>query len=258
VSDALTIQLNVLWALVLREMKTRFGRRRLGYLWALVGPFAMIAVLMALFSFIGRLAPAGMDFPVFLITGIVPWFLFNTTTQQAMNAIDGNRRLLVHARVKPLDLIVARGLLETATYLVVFVLLLALAGALGYQFLPDRLLPVLATLLGVALLGTGLGAAVAPLQLVFPGISNLMPATKRPLYFISGVFFSVEVVPEPWRGWLLINPLLHANEIMRAGFFASYDGRHADPAYLLAWIAGLVFAGLLVQRAARQWILVTA
>jgi capsular polysaccharide transport system permease protein len=86
----------------------------------------------------------------------------------------------------------------------------------------------------------------------------LVPILTRPLYFVSGVFFSIEVVPEPYRSWLLLNPLLHANELMRAGFFATCEARYADPGYLIAWIGGCLCLGLLMQRALRRWLRVTA
>lgn len=257
-SRSLTIQSRVVWALLLREIKTRFGRHRLGYLWAVLGPCAQVVVMMIVFEVLGRLAPPGLDFPVFLITGIVPWHLFNSTVTRSLSAIDSNRALLVYPRVKPLDLVIARSILEVATYVVVLGLLLALAGALGMQAWPDRPLVIIATMLAVSLLGAGIGAAVAAAQAVAPTTQRLVPLTQRPLFFTSGIFFSAEVMPEPLRGWLLFNPLLHANELMRAGFFASYEGRYADPAYLMAWVLGALFTGLLVQRAFRRRVTVPA
>lgn len=252
-SQSLEIQLRVLWALLLREIKTRFGRHRLGYLWAVLGPVAQVCVLTILFGIFGRLAPPGLDFPLFLITGIIPWYLFNSTLTKSMKAIESNRGLLVYPRVKPLDLVIARSFLEAATYAVVFALLLSLAGvALDMQAWPERPLVVMCALLAVSGLAAGIGAAAAAVQAVAPAIERLLPLTQRPLFFTSGIFFSAEVIPEPLRGWLLLNPLLHANELMRAGFFRSYEGRHAEPDYLVAWVLGALFAGLLVQRAFRR------
>ncbi len=91
-----------------------------------------------------------------------------------------------------------------------------------------------------------------------PTAARLVPILTRPLYFVSGVFFSIEVVPEPYRSWLLLNPLLHANELMRAGFFATCEARYADPGYLIARIGGCLCLGLLMQRALRRWLMVTA
>lgn len=258
-NEAVTIQANVIWALLLREIRTRFGQNQLGYLWALLGPLASIVLLMLIFQALGRLAPAGLDFPLFLMTGIVPWFLFNGTLRRALKAIDGNRGLLVYPRVKPLDLIIARSTLEAATYLVVFVLLLlGLAAIRGPGVVPEQPLVALAAFAGVALLGAGIGAAMAALLPVLPSVEHLLGVVTRPLYFISGIFFSIEVVPEPFRSYLLLNPLLHANEMMRAAFFVSYEGRFASPGYLLAWVVGAVFTGLVMQRALRRCVAVTA
>jgi len=257
-NQALAIQCRVIWALILRETRTRFGRHRLGYLWAVLEPAGMIMILTAIFTLVGRLAPSGLDFPVFLATGIVPFFMFRTMLTRAAKAIEGNRGLLVYARVKPLDLVIARGLLEAATYLVVFVLILLLLGALGYQARPHQPLVVLSAMATLATLGFGLGAAIAAFQVVMPSIEQMVSFINRPLLFISGIFFSVEVVPEPYRSWLLLNPILHAIELIRAGFFATYSARYADPGYLLEWVAGAVLLGLVAQRALRRSVTVAA
>jgi len=257
-TGVVAIQGKVVWALILRETRTRFGRHRLGYLWAVLEPAGMLLILMAIFSLVGRLAPSGLDFPVFLATGIVPFFMFRTMLNRAAQAIEGNRGLLVYARVKPLDLVIARSLLEAATYLVVFALILSVLGALGYQARPHQPLMVLSAMATLATLGFGLGAAIAAFQVVMPSIQQFVNFINRPLYFISGIFFSIEVVPEPYRSWLLLNPILHAIELIRAGFFATYDGRYADPGYLLEWVAGAVLLGLVAQRALRRCVTVTA
>ena len=258
-NSAMRIQGMVLWAILLREVRTRFGRNRLGYLWALLGPLANVVILMLIFEVLGRLAPRGLDFALFLSTGIVPWFMFQNTVNRAMKAIEGNRGLLVYPRVKPLDLVIARSLLEVATYAVIFVMLLALLAARGSEaVVPDRPLEAVAVFLAVALLSAGLGALAAAFQSILASTEQIVQLSIRPFYFLSGIFFSAEIVPEPYRSWLLYNPLLQANELMRAAFFRSYDGRYADPEYLLAWVVGAVFLGLVGQRAFRRFVTVTA
>ena len=117
--DALALQGRVVWALVLREMRTRFGHSRLGYAWALGEPVVFILVLSALKSAAGGgVSALGTSIPVFFFTGIVPFLMFRRTTQQLGSAISANRALLNYPPVRPVDTLIARALLEIATMLV--------------------------------------------------------------------------------------------------------------------------------------------
>ena len=67
----------MLFALVVREMSTKFGRSWGGYLWAIAEPLGGILLLTLAFSLALRKPPLGTNFPLFYATGIVPFFLFS-------------------------------------------------------------------------------------------------------------------------------------------------------------------------------------
>jgi capsular polysaccharide transport system permease protein len=67
------IQRAVVFALFLREMKTRFGAKKYGYFWAIAEPAAIIVVFWAMFGLHLRRGMAGVDYPMFLMTGMLPF-----------------------------------------------------------------------------------------------------------------------------------------------------------------------------------------
>lgn len=69
------VQRAVIKALFMREMKTRFGKYRLGYLWAILEPAAHLMVLVGIFGYVMHRTMPDISFPVFLVNGIIP-FLF--------------------------------------------------------------------------------------------------------------------------------------------------------------------------------------
>src|SRR5689334_10104794 len=117
-------QLHVVYAVLLRETKTRFGSHKLGYLWAVVHPILWIGMFALLYRSVGRSMPPGTSQIAFLTTGIVPFSLFRETTGRCMSAIEANKGLLFYPQVRPLDLVIARVVLEFVTQLVVMALLL--------------------------------------------------------------------------------------------------------------------------------------
>ena len=77
-----------------------------------------------------------------------------------------------------------------------------------------------------------------------------------PLYFLSGILIPVQYFPHDLQQYLLYNPMLHAVELIRTGFFETYravDG--VSVLYLHQWVWGSVFLGLLLQLRFKQRLL---
>jgi capsular polysaccharide transport system permease protein len=104
----LEIQKAVVFALFIRELKTRFGKYRLGYVWAVLEPMAHVIVLSIIWSVMGRKEFDGIPLPLFLATGIVPFLFFQKTTAQCMHAIEANRGLFNYRQVRPIDPVLSR------------------------------------------------------------------------------------------------------------------------------------------------------
>ena len=246
----------VIHALILREIKTRFGRFRLGYVWALLEPLMYIIVLISIFRLWGRSSISDMPLALFMITGLLPYLAFTHTLQVTMTAVEPNRSLLTFPQVTPVDLVFARALLEVATLMVVFVLLLVGAVAVLGPFEIENPLGVVAWLITAGLLGLGYGALFGALSPMFPALERLVPALfVRPLFFISGIFFTAEILPTGLRDLAMINPLLNISELLRSAFFPNFESPHDDMGYTLIFALATVFLGLVTHRAMRKKIL---
>jgi capsular polysaccharide transport system permease protein len=245
-------QLQVVHAILLRETKTRFGSSQLGYLWALAQPLLWIGMFAVIYLAFGRMAPPGMSMMAFLTTGIVPFSLFRETAGRCLNAIDGNKGLLFYPQVRPLDLVIARVVLEAVTQLVVFAILM---GGVAIYEGPFSIDSALETLGGLALasgLGASFGLVCCGSSVFSRSVERLFPAAMRPIFWISAIFHPVESLPKEVRDILLLNPVTHAIELVRDGWFPGYQSRHVEPTYALSWILVMLFFGLSLERVARR------
>ena len=245
-------QLQVVHALLLRETKTRFGMNQLGYLWALLEPLLWIGTFAGFYYFFGRLTPPGMSLVAFLTTGVVPFSLFRDTASRAMSAIEANKGLLFYPQVRPLDLVAARTVLEIFTHVVVMIVLL---GAVALWEGMPHINSLLETILGLGLasgLGASLGLVLCGLSVFSPTVERLFPTVLRLFFWFSALFHPVEAVPRSMRDILLLNPVVHAIELTRDGWFPGYGARHIDPYYPLIVIMVLSFLGLTLERMARR------
>lgn len=245
-------QLQVVYALLLRETRTRFGKNQLGYLWALLQPILWIGTFVAFHHAIGRLTPPGMSLVAFLTTGIVPFSLFRDPTQRCISAIESNRGLLFYPQVRPLDLVIARASLEVLTQLVVMLILLG--GLAVWEGLP-RVNDLMETVLGLGLaagLGASMGLVCCCLSVFSPQVERLFPTLLRAAFWFSAIFHPLASVPGPMRQLMLLNPVVHAIELTRDGWFQGYGARNIDPWYPAFWILGLSYFGLVLERMARR------
>jgi capsular polysaccharide transport system permease protein len=246
------VQTEVVHAVVMRETRTRFGAHRLGYLWALIEPIIIILTFYGLGRLANRTAPPGMDIYTFITTGLVPYNLFASCVGRVAESINGNKALLYYPHVQPLDLAIARCLLEAVTLTAVFMVLMGIHALYRQELVFDSLVLTLFGLTLAALLGAVVGLVFCCLGQISNVVDRVRGPLLRPLFWISGVFFTAEVVPGHLRGAALKNPVLHTVELVRAGWFTSYSAGHADPGYVLAWIVVLGLVGLVLERVVRR------
>jgi capsular polysaccharide transport system permease protein len=241
--QSLVIHIEVVSALIRREILTRFGTSRLGYLWAVVQPMILVGIMYLVFAVAGRRLPEGV-FPIgFLLTGFVPFRFFAETRERVANSIKGNLPLLYFRQVTLFSVIVARTVLEFLTNLVVFVLLVGVAYLMGEKINIRDPLEILWGIILMTMIGLEFGLIVAVLNKVAPAIENLSSSISRILFLVSGLWFYANELPDHVRSLLLLNPIFNILEIIREGYFVSYEAKYASLGYVHACVlVGAVLA----------------
>lgn len=254
--SSFAVQKSVLHALLIREMKTRFGGRWLGVYWVVLDPLAQVLLLTLLLGSLHRAALPAVDYPLFLLTGIVPFYLFRNLALRGMDSIDANQALFGYRQVRPLDPLIARTFIEVWVYAAVSALALLLFAQMDRPWQPARPLEILGLGLIVTAGGFGLGMLLAVVTAPVPRVRGFMRLLFMLLYVVSGTATSITLVPTDWWPVLMWNPLLHVVEVSRGLFFADYrviDGLGLEFPSACALV--VLTAGLLAYRLRRQAIL---
>jgi ABC-type polysaccharide/polyol phosphate export permease/Flp pilus assembly protein TadD len=251
--SALQTQARVIYALIIRETRTRFADAKLGYGWALLEPIMHILMLSLVFAVIMRgRPPIGSEFFIFYYTGIVPYHLFVHTSSSMTYAITGNLALLQLPLVSTFDVIMARGLVELMTDVMVAIILLAGFGVIGLGVVPHDLPALSASVIAVWLFGCGMGFINAVLNAFFKSWDKIWAQLTRTLYFCSGIFYVPGMMPDWVRDILVWNPILHAVDWFRSSFFAQYEPHWLDRSYLAIAAAMTVMTGVGLERGLRR------
>ena len=239
------VTLSVWRALFLREAVSRLSRERAAWLWLLAEPIVHIAFLMLLFSTVRVRVIGGIETPVWIMVGLLTFFMFRRPAQQAMNAVSANQALFTYRQVKPVDTVLVRAVLEGFLTILAAIIVLSGAGLFGFEVVPADPLAVVAVLGGMWLVGLGFGLIASVASEMLPEVGRFINMTLQPMYFFSGVIFPIAQVPQPYRDWLMLNPLANGLEAARLGFAPHYQAvPETSIAYIYACAVGMVFLGL--------------
>lgn len=247
------IQRAVLFALVIREYRTRVGRHWTGIVWTIFEPLAHVLIILLIFGYLRNIASPTMEYPIFLVSGMMPYFLFRNLAQRLTESIDSNRGLFSYRQVKPFDTVVARGIVECITWLVVLIFTLGLLQWLGFHALPHQPLEFFGVAGLTALLGASLGLFMAVVTSGHPRMRTMTRWLYLPLYILSGVVFSIDRLPPEYMEWLVWNPVMHLVDLSRNAF----EPRHALRAglgwlYPVSFVLVLIALALALYRRDRQ------
>lgn len=230
--SGLEVQQAVIKALFMREIKTRFGKYRLGYLWAVLEPAAHLVILLTIFGYIMKKTMPDISFPVFILNGLIPYFIFTNISNRSIKAIDANSGLFNYKPVKPIDTIFARAILESFIYISVYITLMSLVGILVEVYDVNQIINIIMAWFFLIIFACGVGVIFMVVGKIFQETEKFLPIMLKPLYFVSCIMFPLHSIPEEYRKYILINPIVHAVEISRESVVSGYTSAGVSMGYL--------------------------
>lgn len=242
-SDQLQIQLRVIWALIMRETVTRFGREGLGMLWIIGEPAMFVVGVMIVFSFIDTPYVNGVTVAEYMAVSYPTLLFWRNGTGRVTKALEINKALLHHRPIRPIDIIYSRIILEFASAIAVFLFLFPIFVAVGICHIPNNLFVMSLGYLLIIWFSFGfvlIMAALSELSETIEKISHII------LYFMlpfSGVFMPLYLVPQPYRDALLYFPLIDAVEYFHHGYFGSQMDTYYNLTYTLGMLLTMTLFG---------------
>jgi capsular polysaccharide transport system permease protein len=252
---ALGSMATVIWVLLVRETRTRFAESKLGYVWALVEPSIYIGMLVVVWLMMGAHYLNGMSITLFIITGFIPFSFFSSVYAKLIGLIHSSAALLFHPQIKPMDIALARGILEFATLLIIFGLFLTGVALSGERVRISNPLEVLTCLLLLWCSGFGMALLVEAVSREVSWARIVGGALVRKLFFSSGIFWTPQMLP----GWVLKiflwNPILHLVTLTRSNFSPLVWRDHLSLTYAACCALFLLLLGLMANLSLREKVL---
>lgn len=231
------IRKRIILALFIREAKSRFGSKKLGILWALFEPIVQVMFFGALYYFTERPGPHGAEIYTFMVCGVVPFHLFQKTMIKTKDALKANKTLLAYPILKPIDTLIARGILEFIIYAVTFIILIYGCYHMDLIKTINSIDDVIISLVLASLLGLTFGISFAAIISFWATFDKIVPIISRILFFTSGIFFSLSMLPRSVRDIFAYNPVLNITEMARHGILPAFPDTYYSTTFVMIVIS---------------------
>ncbi len=191
-----------------RDVAVRYKQTAIGVAWAVVRPFLTMVIFTVVFGKLARLpSEGGVPYPILVFAGMLPWFLFSSILSEASSSVAGNANLITKVYFPRLIIPASAGVVALADFAInLFILFMIMV---WYGFMPDwraTLLPVFIVLAVLASLGPALW--ITSLNVKYRDFRYIIPFLVQFGLYVSPVGFSSSVIPEQWRFWYSLNPVV--------------------------------------------------
>jgi ABC-2 type transport system permease protein len=194
------------WLIAVNRFKVTYLGTVLGYLWSLVRPLMLFAVLLFVFTQIFKLGGKVPDYPILLLFGIVLFTFFQEATQQALSSVvqgEGVVRKTQFPRLAmPVASVLASAFNLGVNLIAVFIFILAYGAG---PYLTWLLLPVL--LLVMLIITCAVSAILSALYVRYRDVLVIWSVLAQALFYATPVLYTMNIVPHRFHWLILLNPL---------------------------------------------------
>jgi ABC-type polysaccharide/polyol phosphate export permease len=235
----------LIWALALKDLRVRYKRSALGFLWALLNPLLMMLILTIVFSTVMRL-PIN-EYAVFLVSALLPWTFFYQALSYAVESVVGNADLLKKVYVAKSIFPAAAVLSNVINFFLSMIPLVLVLVILRFPFHWTWIyLPV--PLLGLILFTAGCGFFCAAANVFFRDVSHITQIVLSAWFYFSPVIYSLDFVPARYHVFFRLNPMLYILNGFRLAIYYGQLPPLQSAAMSLGCGVGALWAGYYVFR----------
>jgi ABC-2 type transport system permease protein len=242
--------LNLTRELAVTQFKLKYTGSVLGYLWSLLKPMMIFAIMYAVFDRLLRAGAVSDRFTLQLLVGIVLWTFFAETTGTAVNAIVVNGNLINKASFPRIILVIASSLTALMTFVINLTLIVVIAGAARGLSLGWHSLVVFPLLIELYALVIGISLILSALFVFYRDLGHIWEIFVQLLFYGSAVVFPLTPLilcrpaPKSPTGSCAVVKLVASNPVAQI----IEDVRHAlvtqDPR--VPWTATILGRGIVV------------
>ena len=219
----------LLYFLVLRDVKVRYKQTALGAAWAIIQPLFTMLIFSLFFGLLARMPSDGIPYPLFSLAALVPWTFFANGLNQSANSLVASANLLKKVYFPRLVIPLATVLAGVVDFALSFAVLLGLMAFYGVAPTINLLwMPLFLLLAFITSLGVGLW--MSALNVKYRDVRYIVPFIIQIWMFSTPIVYPSSLLPLPWRTIYGINPMVGVVE----GFRWALLGSNTAPGFMIA------------------------
>ena len=192
--------------LVSRDLKVKYRRSFLGYVWSLLNPLLMMAIMSIVFSYMFRFDIP--NYPLYLICGQTLWSFFNESTNASMMSIIINgpliRKVYIPKYIFPISRVLSSFVTMSFSLLAILIVMLVTGVDFTWKLI---LLPI--PLVFLLLFSMGVGMALSAFAVYFRDVLHLYTVVCMAWMYVTPIFYPISALPEKLSFFIRFNPVYH-------------------------------------------------
>ena len=190
-----------------RDILVRYKQTYIGILWALIRPFLTMVVFTVVFGRLANLPSEGVPYPILVFAAMLPWQFFANALAECSSSLITNANLLSKVYFPRLIVPTSAVIVSFVDFLISGMILLGLMA--WYNFVPSWQIMTLPLFIVIAFLAAmGAGLWLAALNVQYRDFRYIVPFIVQFGLYVSPVGFSSSIVPEQWKIWYSLNPMV--------------------------------------------------
>lgn len=196
----------LLYFFVWRDVKVRYKQTLLGIAWVIVQPLANMLIFSGLFGVLLNVPTGGIPYPLFVLSGLLPWQYFSSSLTKAANSLVDNTNLITKIYFPRIFIPFSAVLSSLVDFFISAILLSFLI--ISYHLPITSALYYLPLFLLIAILTAfGFGLWLSALNVRYRDIKHLMPFLIQVWMYLTPVVYGTDLIPEKYRWMLSLNPM---------------------------------------------------
>lgn len=208
--------------LTIRSFKTKYAQSVLGVGWAIIQPLFSTLIFTVVFGRVAKVSSDGVPYFIFSLCAMVPWNYFSGTLSESTNSLVQNVNMLSKVYfpriVLPLSVIFSR-LVDFAIGLILLIVFLLI-----YEVPFTSNILLLPLLMAVLLMNSlGLGLWLSAMAIQYRDVKHAMTFVVQILMYLAPVVYPLSSIPDEYRFWYALNPMVGVIEGFRSIFLHTVD-----------------------------------
>lgn len=222
-----------------RDILVRYKQTFIGLAWSIIRPLMTMLIFTVIFGKVAKLPADGIPYPILVISGTLPWYLFATSLAESSNSLIANANMLTKVYFPRIAIPVSTIVVSFTDFFISFIILIGMM--IYYQFVPSWQIIILPLFIIIAILASlGGGFWFSALNVKYRDFKFIIPFIVQFGMYVSPVGFSTAIIPLKYRLVYSLNPMVSVID----GFRWAITGKALD-IYIPGFILSIMIVFLL-------------